>query len=82
MFEAYGGVFESELADFPGTASPAWKILDGGPAGTAVLCTVGPQYQTCRTWLGTTGSGVPATVVTDLGLLGIDLEAEPVLPWA
>lgn len=79
--EAYGGVFESEHADFPGTASPAWRILDGGPAGTAVLCTVGPQHQTCRTWLGTTGSGGPAAVVTDLGLLGIDLETEPVLPW-
>jgi hypothetical protein len=76
-----GGLPANPHADFPGTPSPAWRILDGGPAGTAVLCTVGPQHQTCRTWLGATGSGVPAAVVADLGLLGIDLETEPVLPW-
>ncbi len=84
-FEFYAtvGVFESEHADFPGTTpSPAWRVLDGGPAGTMVFCTVGPQHQMCRTWLGTTASGNPAAVVTDLGLLGIDPESEPVLPWA
>ena len=74
-------MFESEHAALPGTASRAWGVLDGGPAGATVLCTVGPQHQTCRTWLGTTESGLPAAVVTDLPLLGIDLESEPVLPW-
>lgn len=77
-----GTVFESEHADFPGTTPPAWGILDGGPAGAVVICTVGPQHQTCRTWLGTTESGMPVAVVTDLGLLGIDPELAPVLPWA
>jgi len=82
-FEVYEGVsvFDSEHADFPGTAPPAWRVLNGGPAGTTVFCTVGPQHQECRTWLGTTASGIPAAVVTDLGLLGIDPESEPVLPW-
>jgi hypothetical protein len=78
---AYDAQVSLEGADeFFTREHPAWSTLDGGSAGTIVYCTVGPQHQLCRTWLGT-ASGAPAAVVTDLGLVDVDLAADPRRPW-
>lgn len=78
-------VYDSAVAledtdDFFARPHPAWATADGGAAGTIVYCTVGPQHQLCRTWLGT-ASGRLVAVVTDLGLLGLDLAENPARPW-
>lgn len=49
--------------------SAAWRMLDGGELGAMVMCTVGPQHQTCLTWTGHDAGGRVVAVVTDLGLL-------------
>lgn len=74
-------IYESEHADLPGASPPFWRTLDAGSTGSLVFCSVGPQHQTCRTWVGTAASGRAAAVVTDLGLLDLDLAANPTLPW-
>ena len=71
----------SPLADgFFERPRPTWETIDGGADGTIVLCSVRPQHQLCRTWVGT-ASGGPVAVVTDLGLLGLELDRAPSLPW-
>ena len=77
VYEA-GVEFDEDKMDFVG---PAWATVEGGEEGTIVLCTVGPQHQLCRTWLGT-ASDRPVAVVTDLGLLEIDLVENPARPWS
>ena len=79
-YEATGEHFETATETFFKLPHPAWATADGGSAGTIVYCSVGPQHQLCRTWLGTT-SGRPVAVVTDLGLLELDLVENPVRPW-
>ena len=75
-----GVVFEC-TDEFLGGTAPAWHLLDGGVAGTIVMCSVGPQHQLCRTWIGTSADDGVVSLVTDLGLLGLDLEHDPTLPW-
>jgi hypothetical protein len=53
---------------------------DAGDGGTIVFAHAPYQHPCCRTWLGT-AAGKPVAAVTDLGLLGLDLEADPTLPW-
>jgi hypothetical protein len=77
VYEA-GVELDEDNMDFLG---PAWATVEGGEEGTIVLCTVGPQHQLCRTWLGT-ASDRPVAVVTDLGLLEIDLVENPARPWS
>ena len=78
-----GVIFESEEADFPGSSpGPSWATVDGGEAGSLVFCTVGPQHQMCRTWVGTAARGRVVAVVTDLGLLDLDLASEALPPWS
>jgi hypothetical protein len=72
--------FEIAAETFFKRPHPAWATADGGGAGTIVYCTVGPQHKLCRTWLGTT-SDRPVAVVTDLGLLELDLVESPTRPW-
>jgi hypothetical protein len=67
--------------DFPGSHPPAWSTLDGGRDGSMVFCTVGAQHQTCRTWIGIGADGQPVALVTDLGLLRLDLTVDSALPW-
>jgi hypothetical protein len=64
------------------SASPWWYELDAGDAGSLLMCSVGPQHQECRTWLGVDEGGRVVGVVTDLGLLDLDLESDARLPWA
>jgi hypothetical protein len=66
--------------DFFERPRPAWDTADGGADGTIVLCSVRPQHQLCRTWVGTTAGRLVA-VVTDLGLLALDPARSPSLPW-
>jgi hypothetical protein len=69
-------IFDSTVADrFPGTPPPAWYLLDAGPAGGMAMCTVGPQHQLCRTWVGRSVDGRVVALVTDLGLLEADAAA-------
>jgi hypothetical protein len=75
-----GAVFDL-TDDFVGRTPPAWHLLDGGQAGAIAMCSVGPQHQLCRTWIGSSADGVVVTLVTDLGLLNLDLERDPTLPW-
>ena len=60
---------------------PAWLLNEDRDLGGSAMCTVGPQHQLCRTWLGTAADGAVLQLVTDLGLLDLDLGAEPALPW-
>jgi hypothetical protein len=80
-YEAVGDHFEIAAETFFNLPQPAWATADGKSAGTVVYCSVGPQHQLCRTWLGTS-SGRPVAVVTDLGLLELDLVENPVRPWS
>jgi hypothetical protein len=48
--------------------------------GTIVFGCAPFQHPYCRTWLGT-AAGKPVAAVTDLGLLALDLEADPARPW-
>ena len=59
---------------------PDWDTIDAGDSGTLVWCSVGPQHQDCRSWVGTTATGRPVATVTDLGLLDLDPQHQP-LPW-
>ena len=45
------------------------------------MCTVGPQNQLCQSWAGRSVDGRVVQLVTDLGLLDLDLAARPDLPW-
>jgi hypothetical protein len=63
-------------------APPWWHELDAGDAGSLLMCSVGPQHQECRTWRGVDDEGRVVGVVTDLGLLDLDLESDPQLPWS
>jgi hypothetical protein len=45
------------------------------------MCTVGPQHQLCRTWIGSSSDDEVVALVTDLGLLGLDLTKTATLPW-
>lgn len=56
----------------------SWLRLDGGEQGSMVMCTVGPQHQTCLTWTGYDAEGRLVAVITDLGLL----EPNPATLWA
>lgn len=56
----------------------SWLRLDGGEHGSMVMCTVGPQHQTCLTWTGYDAEGRLVAVITDLGLL----EPNPATLWA
>ena len=76
---AYGGA-PVDGDEFFSRPRPAWDTVDRGVDGTLVLCSVRPQHQLCRTWVGT-ASGEPVAVVTDLGLLALDFGRSPSLPW-
>ena len=78
---AYGAPIAEDFGDaFFRRPRPAWDTADGGVAGTIVLCSVGPQHQLCRTWIGS-ASGRPVAVVTDLGLLELELARNRARPW-
>lgn len=70
-------VHDSEMLHVVPGARAAWETLDGGDHGTVVMCTVGPQHQTCLSWAGTDTDGRLVAVVTDLGLL----EPDPDVLW-
>lgn len=70
-------VLDEWLADDP----PRWRTMDGGDAGSLVMCSVGPQHQLCRTWLGKSDAGEVVALVTDLGLIDLDPGVDPRLPW-
>lgn len=55
-------------------APPRWQAVVIPGSGGMALCTVGPQHQLCRTWVGLGSDGVVAQLVTDLGLLDLDPE--------
>jgi hypothetical protein len=57
------------------------ETLDLAGAGTVVIVTIVEQYPTCRTWVGRDVDGAIVQVLTDLGLLGLDPIADPMLPW-
>lgn len=81
---AYESMLVHEVPDPEGWFSRAgawWREIDGGPAGSLVMCSVGPQHQLCRTWVGTDDAGEVTALVTDLGLLELDLEVDGRLPW-
>lgn len=60
---------------------PRWQVIDAPTVGGIAMCTVGPQHELCRTWVGLTDAGVVIRLVTDLGLLQIDPASEATLPW-
>jgi hypothetical protein len=64
---------------FPGRETLHAEV-DTGKDGSIVMFSVLPQHQLCRTWLGRTTDGVPARIVSDLGLLHLDPEANPDAP--
>jgi hypothetical protein len=81
--ECYDGgfVFESIEADgFVRRNSPKWQVVESPSLGGIAMCTVGPQHQLCRTWLGASETDAPLMLVTDLGLLDLDPADSP-LPW-
>jgi hypothetical protein len=73
--EAYasGLIFEQQM-DFAHQPTPAWAGLHTNDGITMVLCSVGPQHQQCRTYAGMTADGRIGAIVTNLGLLDLDLE--------
>jgi hypothetical protein len=78
---AYDSRVIHEVADdYFRRAGTAGGTADAGDGGTIVFAHAPYQHPCCRTWLGT-AAGKPVAAVTDLGLLGLDLEAEPSLPW-
>jgi hypothetical protein len=72
---------QHEVVDFVGRTPPASHLLDGGQAGGIAMCSVGPQHQLCRRWIGTSAADTIVSLVTDLGLLQLDLDGDPMLPW-
>lgn len=75
-----GEVLETD-EPYPIGSCARFGQIDVQEHGSVVAFTVGPQHQVCRTWVGRGSDGRVARVVTDLGLFGLDLEADPALPW-
>jgi Protein of unknown function (DUF4241) len=64
------------LDDYLG--SRVWHAaVDADELGSFVMFSVGPQHQLCRTWAGYTAEGLVARVLTDLGLIHLNPEANP-----
>ena len=79
--EAYeSGVIHDVADEYFGSSRESGGTADAGDDGTIVFGSAPFQHPYCRTWLGTL-DGEPVAAVTDLGLLGLDLEADPILPW-
>lgn len=60
---------------------PSWAAAEDATGSGFVCCTVGPQHQSCRTWIGRGADGDVVRVVTALGLLSLDPVAKGTLPW-
>jgi hypothetical protein len=63
------------------TYEPSWVPVLDDEGGLAVCVRVVDRHAECTMWIGRDAAGVLVRVVIDLGLLGLDLVADPVLPW-
>ncbi|QGG94565.1 hypothetical protein GH723_05280 [Actinomarinicola tropica] len=70
-----GAIPETDREEVPGSPHPFWHLFGTDDRGGLALCSVGPQHQVCRTWVGRTEAGHAVAAVTDLGLLDLDLAA-------
>ncbi len=61
---------------------PRWVRVADGEGGVALCISAVDRHAECTVWTGLDAGGAIVRVVIDLGLLGLDLVADRVLPWA